>query len=304
MKKFLFLFAILISDVMMCQLPSTGLVERFMFNNNLNGQMGNFFTSLKPAYDTDRFGNANAAYKIVIDSNCIINGLINSIPQGNSNRSVCLWVKNLGNPIGIRSYFNYSLAYNCFGFAQENAPNNKVVTNYSSNIPSSQAPDNNWHCLIASHSSGITSFYIDGVLIGSAALTYNNNTSLVRMGHSPSAVGTGVPYFGFSVDELLIYNRPLTSTEVIQICSLGNSVDELNDITSSTLVYPVPASKTLTIHTNEPFQLYEICDITGKLITQGSVEENRISFDVIPGMYFLKLITKENKTITKKIIIE
>lgn len=304
MKHLFAFFALPICLSLQAQLPLTGLIERFTFNNNLNGQLGNVLTSQKPAYDLDRFGNPNSAYKIAIDSNCIVNGVINNIPQGNSDRSVCLWIKNIGNPNAIRSYFNYSIQNNSFAFTEELSPNYKVVTNYTNNITSSTAPDNLWHCLVATHASGTTTFYIDGVLIGSKVLTYYNNTNLIRMGRSPANVPNGVLHPGFLVDELIIYNRALTPTEVNQVCALGTSISEQKDVSSSTTVFPIPSTKELTVSSDEDFEVYAITDVTGKIISRGAIHGNKISFDLSPGIYFLTLTSKENKTAVKKFIVQ
>lgn len=304
MKRIFAFFALLMCLSLQAQLPLTGLIERFTFNNNLNGQLGNVLTSQKQAYDLDRFGNPNSAYKIAIDSNCIVNGVINNIPQGNSDRSVCLWIKNIGNPNAIRSYFNYSLQNNSFAFTEELSPNYKVVTNYTNNITSSTAPDNLWHCLVATHASGTTTFYIDGVLIGTKVLTYYNNTNLIRMGRSPANVPNGVLHPGFLVDELIIYNRALTPTEVNQVCALGTSISEQKDVSSSTTVFPIPSTKELTVSSDEDFEVYAITDVTGKIISRGAIHGNKISFDLNAGIYFLTLTSKENKTAVKKFIVQ
>lgn len=304
MKKIYTSFLALICLLGYSQIPSSGMIERFMFNNNLNGQMGNVFTAQKPQYASDRFGNPNSAYKIATDSNCIVNGIVNGIPQGNTDRSVCLWIKNLPPYGNIKSYFNYSIENNSFAFTEESTPNNKVVTNYTNNITSSAVGDSLWHCLVATHASGTTTFYIDGVLIGTTALTFYNNTNLVRMGRSPANVPDGVLYPGFLADELIIYNRALTPTEVSQICSLSSGIEESVDVSSSTTIYPIPAAKELLIKSDEGFDAYVITDITGKTITNGDLSENKIRFNLNSGIYFLQLKSKDNKTATKKFIVE
>jgi len=304
MKKIYASFFTLISLLGYSQIPTSGMIERFMFNNTLNGQMGNVFTAQKPQYAPDRFGNPNSAYRIAADSNCIINGLVNNIPQGNADRSVCLWIKNIGPLNTVRSYFNYSIDNNSFAFTEEQSPNYKVVSNYTNNISSTSAPDSLWHCLVATHASGTTTFYIDGVLTGTKVLTYYNNSSLVRMGRSPSSVGNGVLFPGYLADELIIYNRALTPTEVSQICAIGMGVQETTDISLSTTIYPVPASKELLIKSGEGFDFYTITDITGKTITTGNLSENKIRFNLTSGIYFLQLQSKDNKTATKKFIVE
>ncbi|MGZ4037178.1 MAG: LamG domain-containing protein, partial [Bacteroidia bacterium] len=267
MKCVLHFILFLISSFAAAQIPVSGKIEQFTFNNTLNGLLGNNLSALKPQYGTDRFGNANSALRVVIDSNCVVNDSIANLPMGNSDRSFAFWIKNIGNPASIRSYFNYSFANNSCGITQEAAPKNKVITNYTLSVGSSNAPDTTtWHCLTGVHTASLTNLYIDGVAVNSSTLTFYNNNYRCRIGRSPSG-GQGVLYPGFLIDELIIYNRALTPAEVTQICSAGSTAVEEDVATSLPVtIFPNPANNLISIESEVNCSGYEITDLSGKTI--------------------------------------
>lgn len=82
---------------------------------------------------------------------------------------------------------------------------------------------------------------------------------------------------------------------------------ESNDIKEQVVIFPNPFSNELNISIPKPelFQGYSIFDITGRLVTAGSIK-NSITSISLPktsgkGVYFLKLIG-ETETITRQII--
>jgi hypothetical protein len=306
MRQFLLGVFALISAGLFAQIPSTGKVEQFTFNNTLNGLLSNNLTALKPQYDFDRFGNANSAYKVLIDSNCIVNVPVNGLPLGNADRSICLWVKNLGASNQIRSYFNYSHETSCFGFTEETSPTNKVVTNYTNAITTSTLADNSWHCLIGTQNSGLTSFYIDGVLVGTNTITFYNDTNQIRIGRSPALInnGTGILYPNFLIDELIIYNRSITSTEAMQICSAGStSIEESVATSMPVTIFPNPANNLINIESEVNCSGYEITDFSGKtLVAEKLLDRKTIRINLPQGIYLLKLSSGNNSTIKKLIV--
>jgi len=78
------------------------------------------------------------------------------------------------------------------------------------------------------------------------------------------------------------------------------AVDE--PTTSDINVYPNPASKFLTAHTNgnEKFQI-ELCSLSGQTILNKTVaNDERISIGDVPsGMYYVKIVSRNNALVTK-----
>ena len=88
--------------------------------------------------------------------------------------------------------------------------------------------DGAWHHAVGTHAAdGTTKFYIDGVLQGSLNSTVWNDSGYWRIGGYrggswPSAI-TG--HFVGSIDDVRIYNRPLSATEVSDLYGSGVAVD-------------------------------------------------------------------------------
>lgn len=103
---------------------------------------------------------------------------------------------------------------------------------------------------------------------------------------------------------------PLTDAWLV---ALDLSTVNIEPITSATLtfsVYPNPANDTFTIRNNTPDYMFDffIYDVTGRLIyKQLSITEKEHSIyqnQIIPGIYFVTLITNNSTIQTLKLIIQ
>ncbi len=93
-------------------------------------------------------------------------------------------------------------------------------TGYSApaNIP--QTPVGAWHNLVVSSKSGNTAAYLDGVLQGAvdtSTYSYIQSTSTLQIGRGYS----GARYFNGKIDDVRIYNRALTTTDIQALYGLG-----------------------------------------------------------------------------------
>ena len=106
--------------------------------------------------------------------------------------------------------------------------------------------------------------------------------------------------YGYSLWEFEIYEE----IEVVPPASLDDHFSDNNSI----LVYPNPASNTITIKTSLQVKSVEIIDVLGKLIRMHQIDqvENTIQLninDLSKGIYFLK-IQSESRLYSEKIIIK
>jgi hypothetical protein len=76
--------------------------------------------------------------------------------------------------------------------------------------------DSKWHFVVGSVSGGTLTGYVDGVSIGTTAMSSRGSSALVA-GDYP---GGGFAFPG-SVDDVRVYNRPLTANEVVQLYKLA-----------------------------------------------------------------------------------
>ena len=128
--------------------------------------------------------------------------------------------------------------------------------------------------------------------------------------------GTSSRYSFISADagdysEQFYFSSTINTRFQVGISSIPNSVNEINKITASLTVYPVPASDCVTLNFNDPGtgngQL-EIYDNTGKLIQRNPVNVSgktnilswKIDISGYPqGIYFARLLSGTNHSETR-----
>ena len=202
---------------------NNGLVGYWPFNGNANDESGNGNdgTVNGATLTEDRFGNSGKAYNFDGISNCISTADIDLY----DNYTISVWAY----PIGIygalvdkngenSSHSGYVLIYNNSTYGLYGHVGWSGITN--NNIyPSNNRPLslNQWQNCILSVNNGIASLYVNGLLTYSQ--TGVNSTSLnndiLLFGKS---VWGGNPFNG-SLDEIRIYNRALSASEVSYLAS-------------------------------------------------------------------------------------
>ena len=208
-----------------------GKVSKYDFSGNLNDTISgnNFVTNSGLNFTTDRFGNSNNA---IVFSNSSSYGLsLNSIGiSGNQSRTVSLWLKadNLNSDIlGWGNLLNPSTGQAfLIHLTPENGNQISVWGNYadvhSPNLGSSFF--SNWKQLVYVYGGSIASslLYINGSAIpvfqqGAIILTdaFNTDNTSLRIGDRGD--GRGLAGVGTQIDDVSIYSRALSSSEVLQL---------------------------------------------------------------------------------------
>ncbi len=236
------------------QIPASGLLHQYKYDGNANDEKATNHGSLQntPTLTTDRFGIANRAYAFNGSSQYMTSNL----PYTNPNDlSLSLWFKTTtnqggrliglgGSQTGASANYDRHLYMNNAGqlyFGVNPTPVKTVNTTTSYN-------DNVWHHAVAtlSSSAGIR-LYVDGVLIGTDAtatsgqagysgywrVAYDNITGW------PSAPSSAL--FNGSIDDILIYNRAITGTEVSTLyTSPGGAANNGPVCAGTTLTFSAP----------------------------------------------------------------
>ena len=205
-----------------------GLVGYWTFCGNANDASGNNNngTVNGATLTSDRFGNANSAYNF--DGNDEI-----TIPYSaifNSNQlSWNLWTKvdqfssGVGYYIfGIRNNNEQSLCFHeqAGGYGTQMHWTSSAINAFSS------SPSSTWRMLSITYNKQTYnySFYVDGVLISTVvggALGFTNGANpIVKIGIEANS--NYWQSFQGKLDDISIYNRVLTASEVQQLYSLGN----------------------------------------------------------------------------------
>lgn len=234
MKRIFTALALSLASFAFAQIPTNGLVASYPFTGNSNDVSGNNYHLTPfngPTPTTDRFGNPNCAY--------LMDGVDDYFtatvygPMGKKSRSITFWAKttanfngsgyaviNYGAPTSSGARFELGLNNACNGLYMDLG--NGYTTKAYNTI------DNSWHMYTVVYDSTIStsqnavSFFVDATLISSSPCssysltqTINTQTGLtINVGR----FYPGIPrYFNGSIDDIHVYNRPLTQTEITTI---------------------------------------------------------------------------------------
>jgi|GEM_PF-1797709 len=215
----------------------TGLVGYWPFCGNANDASGNGNngTVNGATLTTDRFGNINTAYSFNGSSNKIAVPDANSIDFSN-NYSFGGWyntsntlqldqtILGKGNPGGGTGY---SLAVNIgttprkLQFGYNNGPGTNPI-NGGANTPVSASNLSGWHYLAGTYDGTFAKLYLDGVLMDSNIITYTlqNSTQPLLFGSETNNLGR---FFNGNLDDIGLWNRSLSASEVQQLYTLGQT---------------------------------------------------------------------------------
>jgi len=216
-------------------LPADGLVGWWPFNGNANDESGNGNngTVNGATLAEDRFGNSSSAYSF---SNNIITVAHNSLfgIQSSSEQTVTFWTRVAGTQtvqhfIGKRpngaQQFNWQFAFNypanvglSFGGVNNNTFQGVTTAN--------QVPLYNWVNITGIYANQLWSLYINGEFIQSSenGLLFPDTDAPLTFGNS----GNFQPLYG-SLDDIAIYNRALTETEIQNLYTSTNETVDTGD---------------------------------------------------------------------------
>lgn len=197
-----------------------GLIGRFEFDGDLNDKTGQLAPGVSTVgrvlYATDRKGNVNSSVRF----NGAYGINVSNVPL-DTNMSVSVWVKKdvfvlaNGTPF-VEALFSFSFmqvvdAFNS-GYYNEAAGTNQGVLGSSI--------DMNWHHLAATRDAVSMKFYIDGVLIGISPTPAGSvSTEVVSDWLLGYGYNSGYQYWYGKLDDLRIYKRVLSSTDINKLSS-------------------------------------------------------------------------------------
>jgi len=222
-------------------LPSAipGLVAYYPFNGNVNDESGNGNngTINGATLTTDRFGNSNSAYAFNGIDNYI--KVQNPLVLKNSNYTISLWIKVLQLPIS--SYCNYIMElgngnYGVQGHSisiNNSYPMSSPTSGWSVNCPNTDATRVNfqtgtlpysgvWYHIVLVRNDNSVDYYENGTMIkqlltNGTLPNYPNPLDLYI-----GARAQLLPDFFFNgiIDDIRIYNRSLSSSELTELQNL------------------------------------------------------------------------------------
>ena len=282
MKNFIVHIIICLPVFIFSQIPTTGLIGAWPFSGNANDVSisANHGTVVGATLVPDRCGVPNSAYSFNGTSDYV--QMLTTGPTGTLSRSVSFWAKTtntlINSPRSSFDYGSYLGAGDCF----------QIVWNYcgpgvgldicnQALIRSNNCLLNNsWHHIAVIFNATLStvysnvSYYIDGVLqsviscnvSGTSATINTGSTFPINIGRS----GNGFRYWPGVLDDFYLYNRALTSTEVLQlytyttcpipitgnttVCQGSTNVYSVSPITNATYTWTLPGGWSGTSSTN------------------------------------------------------
>lgn len=184
-----------------------------------------------------------------------------------------------GNDIGIRADKNASLNYE--DFSPEALQNLNLV--------------NNWSHIVWTMSPTSSTIYVNG----EAKITINEKGSNEGYHDDYSFIGArqvwGSPdnFFKGKLDEIKMYNRALSYTEIQSLYALNKPIITSNNIVKKTIsIYPNPASEILNIEGLQSKTIGHVYNSNGQMMFSKEIDaqSGHISVSELPfGLYILKM---------------
>lgn len=242
------------------QIPTAGLVGHYPFTGNADDASTNANNGMVygATLTNDRFGNTNSAYSFDGNSNYIEVSNSSSLQFALNTQTISFWMKIPSKPFPINEHaifekMDQNLATDptgnsAQGFKISFAPSNDIYYSIKSGIGSNWAsvtiPNNqfaaNQYCnIVFTNDNDSLRSYLNGVKINSfkipSGTVIGANTSPLLIGKELwTSNGANMDYFKGILDDIAIYERALTSTEISQLFSNGcSNPDVTSNIVSS-----------------------------------------------------------------------
>jgi len=310
MKKIYFISTLLLSyfGSVAQTIPTDSLVAKYMFDGNGDDVSGNNYdlTFVNAGLTEDRFGNTNQA--MALDS--AISYAYSTIGNHETAITIAFWYYSEGQTQPYPHFFDYgNYMFRCHLMSGSiyNSDQGGIL------IESNNSPTNNemrgaikpgekkWtHVAVSFSNSGIEKLYINGELdksktIDNANLKLEDDTlNFGRIFRSGDLAGRNTSQFNGKMDDILVYNRELSSIEVKSIYNYLPlaSVASKNNINSNIVIYPNPSKNTIHIRgidaENSIIKLY---NMEGKELL--NISSSTLDISLFPsGIYMLKIFEK------------
>jgi len=309
------LFLITLSIQLFSQIPVDNLEAYYKFENSVednsgNNRHGTIFGN--PIYVTGidglalKFDGINDFVQIINSSDLIL-----------QNFTISAWVRWEGDPdadgswaiisnwYGGSNYQHYGLR---MGTIQPDIPFNHAVIFYDDGSEwdwvygyKEEISNEGWHSVIGVIEAGIIAkIYLDGYLVGeddTSIPTEINPTGDLFIARDGNGDGSTAPVerWNGSIDEIRIYNRALTETEIIDIYEDTPTSIKVENNKADFSIFPNPSKGLFKLSANN-IKKVRVFDITGQEVTNTTTQNpNKQTIDLTnqpKGIYFVNVITQ------------
>jgi hypothetical protein len=344
MRKIFTIAILALSFNAFAQIPTNGLIGYWPFNGNANDESGNGNngTVHGATLTIDRFGNQNSAYNFDGVTNFIeTNSTIGNF--GQSDFTISSWIVSLTGSleetyIGKRSDGTYG--NNWFGATEPTTretywdiDGDNTGTNHYVLVSNSILNTSNWYNIVFKREGNNWKIFINGVedaSLTTPTIQNINNTAPMTIG-ARYWDSNPVGYFTGQIDDVRIYNRALSSSEITSLFNEGlcfqtitvtdtliinvsltgfNPVNYANTIK----IYPNPTNNMITIDCGNNFSTLngytiKITNSLSQTVYTSLINQQTTTIDLNTwtgkGIYFVHLIDVSNITLDiKKIVLQ
>lgn len=316
MKKLVLLFSFSLFAIVASAQLDNDLVLHIPIDGSITDVKGSrSINNTGASLTVDRFGRSNNA--ITLDGlNDVLD--VNFTGLGLDSFAYSVWVKFDDHPAdgGLTFILNaggttkdagINLANNYAGytgFSGFSYTNSGPTANYTTgSLPSKGA----WHHIVFSRFSDKVQVYVNGNLMGTSAASGIASYSGGNLGFWVGARVGSSNFLKGIVDDIRVYNRPISSTEVTELYSITNSVvNKTGDRNVSIFPNPSTGKVAVSLSEGQPIQSLKVFDLAGRevqiatTINQNNAELNFLN----KGMYILQIISENAILTTQRIVIQ
>jgi len=176
---------------------------------------------------------------------------------------------------------------------------------------------NQWHHYVAVVGDDFNTGYLDGLELTSRRYSFGNSSYSQffedAVVHEKMWLGKAywdntTQYFDGTIDELRIYDRPLTSAEVLNLYNNITSVNENKNEFSKIKIFPNPVKDVLYFDLSEvddEILFFKLINTNGKILLTEKIIANTKTIDLTDlqgGIYFIDFVG-EKRTYIEKVLI-
>jgi len=284
-------------------------IQEFNFNGTLNNTANTTSFIGANNFVIDRAGLVKGAQRL---TNKAMEAVVDDLPQGNSPRSVSIWVK-LNDLASANYIWGYGTAYNAqyCGLLQQattSANSDLSLAGWGASndvIVSTPIAKDTWYNYTITYEGKVSKIYRNGELLKSVdGITRATKGNIFRLGEINTTVGINA-----DIDDLKIYEVALTAEQVVALYNSSKPVRIAAvepATTAKTIKKAAVKSKTGTKPTSPTIIApADLNDVTKnvEVFSQGEKiygnDNNTISISNLPeGTYLLKITNATSKKIT------
>lgn len=292
-----------------------------MTANDTSGNNYDFTVKRAGSWTANRFSDNNSAFLSHKDSSWLVRDSF----QTPAEFTISAWVKPFSDNQRALILGLGNSASNGFGITISNgtgSSGNKLLVTasgieYDMTKSTETLTKNVWQHIIVSRKSGKFYLYKDAKLNSSGNDITDPDNGVLNIANSIEQIGAGGKAFDGAIDDVKIYNRALSDSEIVALNEekpVTTNISESVQSQHSIEIYPNPVTAnyfTVQLNKNnktEILQSVEIVNLAGQVVSSQQINMYINNYNINlpqaikPGIYFVRIKTNETELIEKLII--